>query len=111
MFGRGKKKKEGEVPIAVINPSEFTGAQELPDIPQQVPQQTEQPVSEVQNVQQPVQQIQQPMYQQQVQQPVQQTQNTPQAYISQAAVVEPGIFRYVIEANYPLAIGNCEIRQ
>lgn len=114
MFKGKNKKKPGEVPSMVINPEIDRNIQpELPGLPRieapelQQPQQVQQQPVEVAtnasipvNVVRPVQQVQE------VQQPVQ-----PIAYIKQVTVLEQGIFQYVIEANYPLIIGNCEIRQ
>jgi len=120
IFGR-KKNVEEQQQTAVV----------VPEIQEDVPEieLAEQPVNPlaIQNIQQEVQQ-QQPMYQQpiqqaqpqqvqqsiqQAQQPIQQAQQPPQAYayIKQAQVSEPGVFHYVIEANYPLAIGMCQIVQ
>jgi len=126
MFKR-KKQQEGSGQSAVINPID------VPELPQLPPQQFQQPtMQDVQYAQQRAQQqpvYQEPIYQEQVQpvpvpqqvpqqpvqqvqqpaQPVQQTQ--PTAYVVQAAAMESGVFRYVIDTNYPLAIGNCIITQ
>jgi len=112
MFGKNKKKQE-QGQSAVINPVELPELppqqfQPLPPIQEIQGQAQQQPVyqEQVQPVQQPVQPVQPVQVQQPVQQPPQ-----PTAYIVQAAVVEPGVFRYVIDTNYPLAIGDCSVTQ
>lgn len=102
MFGMGKKEKQEKSQPVVINPNEASQFPGLPSIPYSQPE-----IPQQEPVQQPVQPVQQP-----VQQQVQQSQEVqPIAYIKQVTVVEPGIFQYVIEANYPLVIGNCVVQQ
>ncbi len=111
-----KKKKQGEAQqqTTVVVPS-VPDDQEvpLPETPETIEEEHVNPLA-IQPMQQPVQPVQQQQQVpvqpvQQVQQPVQQPQ--PMAYIKQAQVSEPGIFHYVIETNYPLGIGICQLSQ
>ena len=96
-----KKEQKQQNSTAVIEPID------APELQETQPQQL-QPVLPAQEIQQPAQeqpvQVQQP-----VQQPTQETQ--PTAYIVQAVITEQGLFRYVIDANYPLILGNCILTQ
>ena len=118
MFKRKKKEEEEvqeqETPV-VIDPIETPSELPPPQFQQPVQQQPVPQISQEQVQQaiqqnlQPIQQVPQLGYQQQIQ-PIQQA---PQriACVVQGAIVEPGAYRYVIDTNYPLAIGNCEIAQ
>jgi len=61
--------------------------------------------------QQPVQQQRQPVAQPQPVQPQVQQQPQRLGYIKQAVVTEQGIFQYIIETNYALAVGECNVIQ
>jgi len=125
MFGRKKKDEsvmikpdfsqdniEGDIisqafnqPPQYIPPIQPQPIQQFPQ-PQQFPQQFQQPV---QPIQQFPQQFQQPV--QPIQQFPQPQQFQPMARIIRAESSESGDYLYVVEANYPLQIGNCILKQ
>ena len=107
----GKKKQEQQAPALSLNQnySEEEAPQQVPQpvqentvfggIPQQEPQQIQQqPVQQV-----PGQQIQQV--------PVQQVQEQPKAVIIKAETSDPNQYFFVVQTNYPLSIGLCNLTQ
>jgi len=113
MFKKKNKIQEQRAPSIVLSP-EFN-------------RENEQNVQEQNNQQQYVQPIQnQPIQNQQVTQqinPVQQVQPipikeevkepefVPVAVIVQGTITENDTFKYLVETNYPLCLGVCELRQ
>ena len=102
-----KKKPQIANPSLVLNP-EFgqEGEQEYrPSIEQAFTQ----PIPQSQQFQQsiatqPTQQFQQPVQQQK-------PKMNPEAIIIQAFITEDNTFKYVVETNYPLSLGNCSLTQ
>ncbi len=96
----GKKKQEESVSQSiVIDPTQQPQLPGQEQYTQQIPQAP---------VQEPMQQQTQASVQQQTQQPAQ---VVPEAVIIQGFITEEGTYKYVVETNYPLAIGHCKITQ
>ncbi|HDK42518.1 MAG TPA: hypothetical protein ENG87_04005 [Candidatus Pacearchaeota archaeon] len=93
MFGK-KKQVEQQIPAAIIDPTEN---QPIPAVQEQYAPQM-QPAPTQQQAQQPVPQ--------QTQQPVQ---NVPEAIIVQSFLTEEGTYKYLVETNYSLELGHCQL--
>jgi len=116
---KNKKPKEQQTQTIAVTPQmkdNYTPdpTQEIQEVKQQIQEVQQQQMQQPQ--QQPVQQQPQSVQpvqsvQQQVQQPAQVEQQQPYAYVKQIQVSEPGVFHIVIETNYPLAIGYCQLTQ
>jgi hypothetical protein len=103
----GKKKEIKNNPSMVMFPGFQNNEQEDNQYPQ-VPQNIQQPVNQPVNQPQYKQQVQQ--FPQQIQQ-VQQQQFQPAAKILKGEINADGTYYYIIETNYPLALGDCNLSQ
>ena len=109
MFKKNKKQPEPTNPAVVLSPIVNQDSEQENQQPVQ-----EQPVQEQKGNPLAIPQMENPLAipQQPVQQPVQQQQQLkPEAVIIQTYITEDQTYRYLVETNYPLNLGVCQLVQ